>query len=312
MRQIYKGAIFFPMAFEKRMSSDDSVHWGTDPWMAVFVLYRPDMDAVERNLAVVRSLGGAALLVDNTPEPAMDASWALARGAEFLFNGNRDGIAGALEEGFLLAESRGTPWVLTMDQDSEVRSEWLEPLLRERARLPEDAGILSADHVVDVAKDGLDCSGEKRLRRMRDVMASGNLVRTAAWKAVGGFDRSLFIDQVDHDFCLRLGKAGFSVWRLVGARMRHPLGAATCHEICGLCLRSYHRPPVRWYTISRNFPRVAARHCLRYPKFACREVVHYAEMFLAMLVFEEDRPAKLRAAARGFRDLLLGRSGAPR
>ena len=292
--------------------SGPAARWAEEPWGAVFVLYRPDLPAVERSLAVVRELGGSPLLVDNTPESAADPAWAAARGAELIFNGNRDGIAGALEEGFRWAESRGLPWLLTMDQDSVVRKEWLGPLLLWRGRLPGDAAILSADHVVDVEAFGLDCPEEMSLRRLRDTMTSGNLVRVEAWRNSPGFDRSLFIDQVDHDFCLKLGKAGYTVWRLVGAKMRHPLGAMTFHRVFGFRVHACHHSPSRWHTISRNLPRVALRHCLRYPKFACREVVHYAEMFLAMLVFEEDRPAKLRAAARGFRDLLLGRSGAPR
>ena len=111
---------------------------------------------------------------------------------------------------------------------------------------------------------------------------------------------------------LRLGRAGFTVWRLVGAKMRHPLGAMTFHRILGLRVHACHHSPARWRTMSRNVPRVVLRHCLRYPKFSCREVVHYAEMFFAMLAFEEDRPAKIRAAALGIRDFLLGRTGAPR
>ncbi len=298
---------------EKRDSPEpNGLRWAEEPWGAVFVLYRPDLGTVERHVAVVREAGGAVLLVDNTPEPAVDSAWAAARGAELLFNGNRDGIAGALDEGCAWAGAKGLPWLLTMDQDSVVREEWLLPLLAARDRVPRDAGILAADHVVDVEAFGLDCPEEKRLRRLRDTMTSGNLVRIDAWRAVGGFDRSLFIDQVDHDFCLRLGRAGFTVWRLTGAKMRHPLGAMTFHRILGIRVHACHHSPARWRTMSRNVPRVALRHCLRYPKFSCREAVHYAEMLLAMLVFEEERPAKIRAAALGIRDFLLGRTGAPR
>lgn len=283
-----------------------------EPWGAAFVLYRPDRDAVERNLAVVRELGGTVLLVDNTPEPAVEPAWAAARGAELLFNGNRDGIAGALEEGCRWALSGGLRWLLTMDQDSDVREEWLVPLLRARALLPEDAAILSAEHAVDEAAFDAPRAGGTRLRRLRVVMTSGNLLRVEAWRNSPGFDRSLFIDQVDHDFCLKLGRAGFTIWRLDGAKMRHPLGETRKVRFLGRDLSVHSHPPFRWRTIARNVPRVAFRHFLFAPGFAVRELRTLFEMFSLMLLFEDERLAKAAEAARGFRDLLLGRSGEPR
>lgn len=280
------------------------------PWGAVFVLWRPDLSAVERNIAVVRELGGRILLADNTPSPAVDFAWASNRGAELLFNGNRDGIAGALEEACRWAESRNLPWLLTMDQDSEVSPDWLCPLLASRAALPADAALVVPEHVTDSSRD-FRSGPSFELGRIRDAMASGNLLRLEAWRAVGGFDRTLFIDQVDHDFCLRLGCAGFSVWRLYGAKMRHPLGEGRRVRFLGRSVLVLSHPAFRWRTIARNVPRVSLRHLLREPGFAFREVSTLCKTFVLMLLFENDRRAKTFAGARGFLDFLRGRSGAP-
>jgi GT2 family glycosyltransferase len=45
-------------------------------------------------------------------------------------------------------------------------------------------------------------------------MSSGNLLNLAAFKQVGAYNESFFIDYVDHEYCLRLKKKRFSILTL--------------------------------------------------------------------------------------------------
>lgn len=279
---------------------------------ALFVLFHPDLASVSRNVGVARSLGARVLLVDNTPEPVVDEGWALRNGCALIHNGNRDGIAGALERGFAWAERQGLEWLLTMDQDSEVARDWLALLLEAVPGLDPKTALVSAEHVTDVRTFGAECVSRPVLTPVRDTMTSGNLVRVASWKEVGGFDRSLFIDQVDHDFCLRLHDAGWDLFELRGAKMPHPLGDVTVHR---LFWKKYHQvsnhSAFRRYTITRNRLRMIFRHCLRHPRFAARESLHFWTELLCILLYEKEKARKARMTLLGARDFMLRRWGGP-
>lgn len=78
------------------------------------------------------------------------------------------------------------------------------------------------------------------------------LVRSTAWRAIGGFDERYFMYCEDTDFCLRLRLAG---WRLVAAdahavhagsyHSRRSLKALTWHV--SSLLRLWTQPPLRLY-----------------------------------------------------------------
>jgi rhamnosyltransferase len=48
------------------------------------------------------------------------------------------------------------------------------------------------------------------------VMTSGCLTNLAIWDESGGFSDELFIDEVDHDYCLNVRRHGYRVVRLAG------------------------------------------------------------------------------------------------
>lgn len=280
-------------------------------WGAFAVLYGPDLLTVARNVAALREAGARVLLVDNTPFRAMSDEWCDDRLCDVVRNGNRDGVAGAFEEGFLWAEREGLEWVLILDQSSRVDASWLLPLLDAASTAPDSAALFCPEHV-----EGRKAvpAGPERIRRVREraVAANGNLVRVAAWKAVGGFDRALFIDRVDQDFCLKLGCAGYGVFRLMGAKMVRPPGGATFHRFFWRRRqRVANLPPARWYTTTRNRIRVAGRYLFRRPEVAWSEFVHFLREYFCMLLFEDSKTAKIEAVCHALVDCVSGRGGAP-
>lgn len=62
-------------------------------------------------------------------------------------------------------------------------------------------------------------------------MSSGCLIPRTTFNKVPSFDDDLFIDLVDHDFCLKVKKAGLEVLVVVDAQMGHSLGKVKCHRL---------------------------------------------------------------------------------
>ncbi len=65
------------------------------------------------------------------------------------------------------------------------------------------------------------------LREVPQVCGASMLVRHAAWQNLGGFDESYFMYFEDTDLCVRLREAGWKIWYLPAARVRHQLGASS-------------------------------------------------------------------------------------
>jgi GT2 family glycosyltransferase len=66
-----------------------------------------------------------------------------------------------------------------------------------------------------------------RSRHVPWIFAAFVLIRRAAFDAVGGFDREMWLYADDVDLAWRLRKAGWKVWYEAGARVLHKGGAAT-------------------------------------------------------------------------------------
>lgn len=274
---------------------------------AVLVLYRPD-PAVADNIAATAPQVDCLIAVDNTetPDPGF-----LARFSEFpnldyvAMEGNR-GIAAALNAGVERAKSEGFTFVLTLDQDSTPGPDLVTSLVACAASCP-DAGLVSATHVERGASPAP--VPEPGCHPVLTTLASGNLVSIAAWERVGGFDESLFIDSVDHDFCLKLHEAGFGVYECGGALLAHSVGA-TVAASGPLRAHPSHHSALRRYYITRNRLIVGARHRDRFPEFLAQQRSAMWRELAKIVLFEGDKTAKLRMMWRGWRDYRRGVTGA--
>lgn len=234
-------------------------------------------------------------LVDNTPggSPRLpdDPGVVLHR------PGRNVGVARAFNLAAEHAERDGHPWLLTMDQDSRA----LPGMLAELARVAEQSSprtALVAPRLRGARRAGSDA------RDVRFAMSSGSLVRVESWRSVGGFDEGLFIDGVDHDFCMRLRAAGFGLLRAENARLAHAPGNRPRRLPLGWTVS--HHSPTRRYYITRNRFAIARRHGV--PLAACW--AHLALDVMSIAAFETDARAKLRMMLRGVRDFRRGRTGA--
>lgn len=167
---------------------------------AVVIWFRPTEEQKQKS-EHYRSMVDRVYVVDNTE--------------------NNRGIAAALNEGFRQAVADGYQWVLTMDQDSILHTSELQLLMQEANDYPDfdHTGLFSVCQVY-----GDPIRFRDRYEERLAVMCSGNLVRTEAFTAVGGFREELFIDCVDDDFCLRLHRGGWKVIMTHRVRMEHHLG----------------------------------------------------------------------------------------
>jgi rhamnosyltransferase len=286
---------------------------------AVVVTYNPD-STLERNLSAIREQVDLVFVIDNgSAGLAAVERAALSSGCRLVNNGTNLGVAAALNQGVKLARDAGAEWLATFDQDSLVPALALKGLLGVFEAHPgrEKIAVLAMGHRDRVT--GLPYHAASHVleqtaqwRAVRATITSGSLVRLAALEKTGLFDERLFIDSVDHDFCLRSRARGLLVVEASDQVMDHSLGNITRHRFFWRTVNCTNHSPLRRYYITRNQLEVIRRHLFTDAVWTTLAAFHLVGASLATILYEPERAAKVAAMAAGVRDFLLRRFGPSR
>lgn len=284
--------------------------------LAVVVTYQPD-ETLERNLRALRNQSESVLVVDNGSTNSSEvAKVAKATGCRTIFNPTNLGIATAFNQGIAVAANEGFSWVITFDQDSLAPSGLLAGLLNlYRCHPARDLiGVIAPTHRDRATGEGYHQPGDRLVehddwRVVRSCISSGSLVPIAVYLKVGVMDEKLFIDCVDHDFCMRCRDNGFLVVESTREILEHSMGAATTRMVFGKPLVFSNHSAERHYYMTRNQLEIY-RRCVRIDFYwVIKGFFFQMVTCVLVLLFEEHRSAKLRAMLDGLKDFVLRRFG---
>ena len=284
--------------------------------LAVVVTYNPDGGLAAR-LAALRAQVEAVVVIDNG-SVNLDGIAAAARssGCRLVENGRNLGIAAALSQAAGMAVDGGYEWLATFDQDSSVRPGSIAGMLEVYRSHParDRIGVISLSHrdratgrdyhlPWDILAEG------EAWRSVRSAITSGNLIPVRTFERVGRFDDRLFIDSVDHEFCLRCRASGLLIIECRRQVLDHAKGDATEHRFLGLKVPSSNHSASRRYYIARNQLELFRRFALVDPAWVCLSAFLLACEAVIILLYETDRRAKFAAMIAGARDAVLRRFG---
>lgn len=267
----------------------------------------------EQWLRMVLPQVAAVVVVDNTPGGADGHRLAAFRADEarvhLIENHENAGVAAALNQGVDYALGLNCPWVLTLDQDTQCDPDMVASLMRVYAACAPKPAVIGGNYF-DPRKGGwvVDAGPEGAHQERKTVITSGSLVNAGLARAVGGFREDFFIDQVDHEFCLRVRSHGCRVVISRKPVMTHSVGGAGGARIPFLGVLPDH-PPLRKYYIARNTVAIVAAYWRREPGWCLRRSVRLLLGLLLMATLEKHRFAKVRAFAAGVMDGVSGRMG---
>lgn len=197
---------------------------------AVIVTFNPEIDRIRENINAIVNQVSCVLIVDNASKNVADIMELIdgIDSVKLITLKDNLGIAAAQNTGMTFLEKKGYSWAVTLDQDSIVDNELVTKLTSKDEFQDKSTAILAARYVDDnwdqrtlAFHDNL--SGSSVVDKV-NVISSGNLVRIAAWRQVGGFDEQLFIDSVDTDFNRRLIYKGWRVLQVNDVEFRHTIG----------------------------------------------------------------------------------------
>jgi rhamnosyltransferase len=273
----------------------------------VVVLYECDANIVA-NLATYADDLDALVIVDNSAAwtPAAEAAAAAHRHGTYVFNGANLGVAAALNIGVARARAAGASFLLTMDQDSSfdaVPFRTFRDLVLALPFLDELAVAAPVFEGAPAAPDGPVAVDSDT------VITSGSIVNLANQARVGPFDERLFIDEVDHDFCLRARDAGLRVVAVPSVRLCHRLGQPGTVSLLGHTLRWSVHGPVRHYYMVRNGLYMLGKHRRRHRAYGLRRIARAGRTVAAALLLAPGRRARFRLVLRAVADYRAGRMG---
>jgi rhamnosyltransferase len=288
------------------------------------ITYQPDTGLGGR-LAAIAAQCEHVIVVDNAS--SADALATVPKGIEIVPQQTNIGLAAALNVGLERARSFGFLWALTFDQDSTpeegmVAALWathsrhvaparvavVGPRLREERVEHEDHRWVVPHPRCRLLFHRAPCRSHD-LPGVAFVITSGSLLNLTIFGEVGVMDEGLFIDYIDHDYCLRARRAGFDIVVSAEACLRHNLGAKQEFQVAGKAVRPTFHSALRLRYMCRNRVRLWWRYAWVFPHWALFDGVFTPYNLLRVILFEDHRLAKLRAAIRGTCDGLLGRSG---
>lgn len=275
----------------------------------VVPVHAPPPEVVTRIADLTRQ-GPVVVVDDGSParSRALLAEIAAQPGVEVLAMGGNRGIAAALNRGLTAAFAAGASAVVTFDQDSTAEPDHLARLHRwlsatDRLGVVGPA-MIEARHMPDPDAIGPHDAGE--------LLQSGMLIPRSTWEEVGEFDEDLFIDFVDHDYCLRVRRAGLRVLVDPTLTMQHRLGDPDGRQlppIAGRHPRSSHHGPDRRYYINRNLVHMVRRYRHDDPAWTRAMVRGVVKADLLALLVDHRRAAKAKAIGQGLYDGWRGRVG---
>lgn len=192
---------------------------GPEPEVTIVIPTRDRPDRLSATLdridAVLRVNGASerceiAVVDDASREHPISRLPARLPGGTRVHFGRRSRAAGAAARNDGAAMARG-PWLLMLDDDS-----W-----------PEDTAFLSIAHEAspDLGAIGLDirlASGGREAGGLPEVFVGcGALVRTGAFRVLGGYDPSFHYYVEEYDFCARLIASGWRIAHDVRSQVTH-------------------------------------------------------------------------------------------
>lgn len=270
------------------------------------VLYYPP-DNLISNIESYIQFVDALYVIDNSeqPDPAIECK--LIRFPKIVYQANNRnlGIATALNIGAKMAIEQGYTWLLTMDQDSRFTDNAFFDCFRYIYDLSTVA-IISPYHF-DI--DPQNSQDLYKYKELDIVMTSGNLLNLLLYQKLGGFNDKLFIDEVDHDYCLNAKVNGYRIIIFPNIRLVHELGANKEVRWKGKQEVISVHSAKRVYYLTRNNFYLIKKYNRYYPQLMQTRFKNFLILCRNIVFFEEDKLPKMISILKGSIDFLRGKYG---
>jgi rhamnosyltransferase len=288
---------------------------------SVTIALDPEPQRLREQMRALAGQVDTAIVVDNGSsapvETMLDTSPLAPHTVRLESN---EGIAHGFNVGIEAAASLGATHVLLLDHDS-IPGPNMVFVLQEALKKVNAREVAAVGPRIRDPRDRRELPfiqlGWLRNRHVRPrrgdqlipcdfLISSGSLVPVDAFRRVGPFDESLFVDNVDLEWCMRARARGFSLYGAGAAHLEHQLGD-TRYRL-GHKVRLIVHSPERLYYMTRNRLLLYRRPYMPL-KWKMKDALRIVAKFTATMLFLAPRREYARMTWRGLRDAWRLRAG---
>jgi rhamnosyltransferase len=193
------------------------------------------------------------------------------------------------------------------DQDSLVPPDFVAVIFEAYSAcfFREKVAMIGANYKLamrELASEPISVGNGPVFREVKTLMTSGSFLKSSVFADCGRFDQSLFMDYVDHEFCLRLRQRGFKLIQSYRAVLAHRLGSPTSHRFLWKRFMVTNYGPSRRYSNARNRLIVYRRYLTFDALWVLQDILKWFRETVKMVLVERNRAEKLTSIARGVWD----------
>ncbi|HQE59909.1 MAG TPA: glycosyltransferase family 2 protein [Spirochaetota bacterium] len=272
------------------------------------VLYNPDISILDNIRTYIDEID-LLIIVDNSEiqnKKLISKLKKYGKKIQYISYGENLGIAKALNTAAKLAIEKGFSHLLTMDQDSRFDKKNISVLKRTAIKnIYRNYAVIAPVFTLKNESSDSRINHSHILTEVKSVITSGCLLNLEAFNSAGGFCEKLFIDQVDHEFCLRARKHGYKTYIIRDCFLNHKLGDSESIKILFFKTRVTNHNYIRRYYMTRNSLYLAAHYWAEIPETIRKMTADN----LKMIIIEKEKIKKLRSVILGFFDFVRGHYG---
>jgi rhamnosyltransferase len=284
------------------ISGGHSVNQST---IAVVVSFHPTVDIIQ-NIACTLEQVSKVIVVDNesTPGSRKLLSQFKSDRVDVIFNEKNLGVGAGFNQGVRWGQANGYVWFLLLDQDSRPTNGMVAELLKAATSLNHFGLAMVGPHHEDFISEWPP-KNPSPVEPVSLLITSGCLLNMQILQKIGFYDERMFIDHVDHDYCLRFQKQGGVCLRINTATLLHRFGEARIKRFLGKNFFLQDYSPFRRYHMMRNRIVLYKRYGMFKGDWFWLDVKIAIKDLVKLTLFENEKRAKFSAVIRGFVDGLL-------
>jgi len=282
---------------------------------ATVILYNPAIEAYENILSYANRVD-ELIIVDNSTKynnQLINKLLSNVTKVKYINNSANLGIASALNIACRYAIENDYQWILTMDQDSRFINfdHYTKCLDQHKESL--NIALLAANTMWH-AEEHLPNTPSKEYEEKFLVITSGNFLNLKLFDTIGGFEDKLFIDMVDHDYCIRAQIHNFKILYFKDVLVEHSLGMLFQRKnlITRKIRNKIEHNAQRVYYISRNTFYTWQQYRKYFPnEFNLLKTINiiFIHEITKIFLYEDNKIDKIKAKFIGLYHFLRGKYG---
>lgn len=272
---------------------------------AVIITYNTGNEFSKNVLSLKKHVGEVIVVDNGSNKETLSMLRGLKEEITLIELNENKGIAYALNRGIEYAVNNDFQWVLTLDHDSTVSDSMISNMLSVYNSIDESEKekivMLTPKHVEEKQIDVVSKSQENKWEYVLTEITSGALTKADFYKNQL-YDEKLFIDLVDHDYCLRINSMGYKIIRVNSAILIHNLGESIQKKILGITITPTNHSALRRYYMSRNRKYIWNKYRGTFKEWVIKDKIRFLNEIVKIIAFEDEKLNKLKMIKLGLND----------